>query len=391
MVHHAAMIDTNPSRSETDADSKSNTEASIESALFRIRTESTSSFYYPNRSTKYNSIRFASQSFFGKLDLRSPICFSAPPPFLVENQVKNRSLATIARKVIYSVAFLVAWFIACQQLGIAQSPLQGSSSQLVSVEYDISDLSETPEKLVTILSNSTGGEYWSDNGGKGEIEEKRDAEKRMLIVRQTLPLQASVGGLLQSLRRFEKSKADVAKPVAYNGYWKDTPSSEKLRNQLDSRLDFECRNVPLNDAFKALSAKCDAEIILEVESLAKTKSSPKDPVTVNAKDKALADILTEMTRAKGLSWELLDDKLRVGVFAHERIYSTPAVYSIATRKGTNGFSKVMSEIMTTVTPSDWSSAGGLATIMPYGKDLLIISQNSAGHRAIKQFLEQPKK
>ncbi len=254
-------------------------------------------------------------------------------------------------------------------------------------EYEVSDLNVAPEELVQLITSTIKVDTWDMNGGQGKISISESKSKEFLKVGQSKAVHEDVLGLLQCLRKIKKSPGSIV-PIAARGFWSDTPRSAKLRSQLEQMIDFACEAKPLEDAIAALAKKCGVELVIDLKSVMQAKFDISEPKTISIKETPLSEVLDTML-APGLSVELFDDKLNIGVFT-VRKNDCPAIYPIGDLLEKQSLVSLIQSIENNVTHDDWSAVGGNAMLRVYrnnDSECIVVSHTTAGHTALSKHLQ----
>ncbi len=281
---------------------------------------------------------------------------------------------------------------ACVLGSIHELRAQETEKTLIHREYDVNDFEMTAGELVGVLTNTLDPFSWQVNGGTGTVELLQEKlPSKILSVDQSQVLQEDIAGLLDSLRVIAKKPDEDLRPLAANGYWKDSEDAQRLRDALEKSVDFECEGISILDALAKLSKIGGLKISLADSPKTQARMAALPLISVMTFDRPVAEVLDLILTSLPLRYELVADEVIV-VHASIRTHGPwPVIYPVDDLVQKEGLRTLQRNLQLAVTPHNWASDGGNAFIMPYGNDCIIINHTASGHRAIGIWLQSQRK
>jgi hypothetical protein len=203
----------------------------------------------------------------------------------------------------------LGWYIAEDQL---QLTVYGAAkNQLNTVPYMLSDLFDAGyprERIVSTITNTIRPQSWrSQPVVLGDV----------LFVRQNQAVQHEVAGLLSALRKHGRRTVIS-----------DLPAHEVLRKKLEEPITVKFRDIPLATAVAELSKAAQCEIRLDLVTLREKKVRDRAPVSADAKDQKLKNVLRGMLAELKLTWILRDGVLWITAPSTAETQLLTAVYDV---------------------------------------------------------------
>lgn len=253
--------------------------------------------------------------------------------------------------------------------------------------HDVSDICDAAgvSSLIDLLQTCNATDMWDVSGGPGQIRPVVSDTGPSLIISQSWPVQWRVARFLAAYRALKAMPADARRPLASEGYWSDSAPAVAARAALDKPANAQFVETPLRDAIDQLAKQADVPIGLDFRALAEAGVDPDSPVTFALQGRPLAVVLDRMLEQLDLSFEIGGDRFLVTTREKSRSKLSAAFYPLPA--GSDG--QVLCDlIQSTVTPDAWDVHGGPGAIRPIDGDVpcLVVSQSTAGHRAVDAML-----
>ena len=186
-----------------------------------------------------------------------------------------------------------------------------AKNHLKTVPYILSDLFDAGyprDRIAPTIVKTIRPQYW-----KAQPVLLGD----VLFVRQNEELQQQVAGLLAALRQHGRRTVTS-----------DLQAHEALRKKLDTPVTLKILDQPLAVAVTHLSNAAKCEIRLDLNSLREKKIRERAPVTIDAKDQKLKNLLRGMLAELKLTWMLRDGILWITTPSTAETQLVTAVYDV---------------------------------------------------------------
>jgi len=157
----------------------------------------------------------------------------------------------------------------------------------------------------------------------------------------------------------------------------------------DSILDIGIPGIPLVDAIDLVSQVSTLRITLDLEAMAQLGVTIGDPVTVQATDATIGEILEAIVASRGLAYVVEDNHVLVTTPEKNRNALRAVTYTVSDLTGPQPASvAALAELVEKlVAPDSWRRAGGRGTIEPANGALKVV-QTGAVHYEVLTFCEK---
>jgi len=278
---------------------------------------------------------------------------------------------------------------------VAITTVEDAISNPLTRTYDVSDLvsgsDDAAEQFASLLRHVVAVGTWKHDGAWGSVGAYQNDNSTRVVVRQVWDAHEELRDFLNLLRYVKAMPVAERRPIAQVGYWSD--SCRGLRRVLDTQVDVDLEEVPLNDAIAAVAAEVGLVAYVEQAALEDALIDGATwPISLAAKKRPLVQVLNQMLSPLDLAWMTHGRALVITTAEEDQKKATAAFYPadfIVGKERAHEKLKNLAEVLqANVTPDMWDSAGGPAALFPVAGDLtgLVIRHTANGHREVDRFL-----
>lgn len=234
---------------------------------------------------------------------------------------------------------------------------------------------DDPDALITVFTTIVAKDSWDAVGGNGTIElVPGGVGKDVIRVRQSPQVLDELDTLYE---RFLGKEEVIPESV------------KRLTEALESRVQLNCREMPMDDFFACIEKALHIPVVLDVSGLEGEGFSPDEPCTIEVQNTRLQDALEIMLGPKNLAAIIHHEVL--WITCKERANDRMEVRLYPGKFGYWGEdAEDVDSIITAVTihcaKDMWDAVGGLGTIC-WVPDRYVICQTRKVHEEVSRFFD----
>jgi hypothetical protein len=215
-----------------------------------------------------------------------------------------------------------------------------------------------------------------------------------LVIRQTYSVHRQVAAFLNGLQLLASRRGAKGPlpplPVAlgHDGYWRDTPQTEAIRNALEKPVSLDIVDVPLSHLAEHLKPKPPINVVLDRRPLKAAGISEDTTLTVRLKDVSLRQLLTAVLEDVNLAYTVTDDVLLITTPDEARDTTTTALYPVGdlVARGQKTEDLVEAIRLAIHEGPGWGPNATQILGLSGAVDALAICKTAEGHRQIGELL-----
>ena len=215
-----------------------------------------------------------------------------------------------------------------------------------------------------------------------------------LVIRQTYSVHRQVAAFLSELQLVAARHGAKGRlpplPVAlgHDGYWRDTPQTEAIRNALEKPVSLDIVDVPVRDLAEHLRLKPPINMVLDRRPLKAAGISEDTRLTVRLRDVPLGQLLTAVLKDVNLAYTVTDDMVLITTPDEAAHATTTALYPVGDLVAGGQKTRDLVEAirMTVIEEPGWGPNVTQVLGLSGAVDAMAICKTAEGHRQIAHLL-----
>lgn len=170
----------------------------------------------------------------------------------------------------------------------------------------------------------------------------------------------------------------------------DDEQTRKFTEQLQQPVSIEFKDFPLEELLVALGEKIDNKIRVDHRSLEEIGLTSEAPVSIDAENLPLIDVLSIVLRDLDLSVGIANSEIFVSTIeALEQDLQSRLYYLEGSGFDNGDFASVIEVVQVSVTPETWEALGGPSTIIPLmqPRPAILVSTTYSVHQRIEKLMD----